>query len=254
MNTCITFEDLLSDDVNASPRCPVVVLIDSSASMGQILEGDTIPTGEIYVEDGQVWNIVSGGTCRMHKMIEGLNLLHDEIKNDEIARASVEIKLISFNDSPENLTDFELIDDFSTIPPWIDCGGETAIGDALYHAMEEVDIRKNYYKTEGIPYYQPWIILMTDGKPTIDDWQAPAGRLKELAEKRHIVFIGAGIGDQYDAETLSQIVPSPEFQIDIKDNEFRKFFKWLSASIAAAGNSTAGEDIKLLPYDENWVY
>ncbi len=42
----------------------------------------------------------------------------------------------------------------------------TPMGEAVEMAIKILNERKSEYKTAGVEYYQPWLVLMTDGQPT----------------------------------------------------------------------------------------
>lgn len=42
---------------------------------------------------------------------------------------------------------------------------ETFLGEAVELALSELDSRKRTYRAHGVEYYQPWLVVMTDGVP-----------------------------------------------------------------------------------------
>ena len=53
-------------------------------------------------------------------------------------------------------------------PPTIEPGGGTCLSFALNVALDAVAQRKDDYRMNGISYYRPWIVLLTDGYPEHD--------------------------------------------------------------------------------------
>ena len=107
--------------------------------------------------------------------------------------------------------------------------------------------RKAEYKREGVSYYQPWLVLMSDGAPT-DDWQQAAEQLRGLAESRKVVSLPIGIGSA-DLDVLSQFSNRPAKPL--AGLKFREFFSWLSQSMARVSQSTPGTAVKL-PATSGW--
>ena len=236
---------------NPTPRCPVVLVLDRSYSMNQIIANAGAETGNTYFADGQIWTEVIDGTTRMDELNSGLNVFFREILDDEIAKYSVELKIISFGSSVKHesgFISFSDIDKYNSTALIPD--GDTALGAALQQGLESLEARKVFYKNNGIPYYQPWMVLMTDGRPT-DEWEAPSNRAKELAAASKLNFFGVGIGYGYDHQCLAEIVPKNRPPAALQETKFREFFKWLSESLNLVSRSQTGERIAL-PTTENW--
>ena len=52
---------------NPEQRCPCVLLLDTSGSMGEIVQNSGKPLGYTIQQDGQTYNAVSGGTSRIDR-------------------------------------------------------------------------------------------------------------------------------------------------------------------------------------------
>ena len=140
---------------NPEPRCPCLLLLDTSESM----EGGPI-----------------------NELNRGLSVFRQELANDPLAMKRVEIGLVTFG--PVHLvSDFQTPDLFT--PPVLNGAGDTPMGAAIAGGLEMVRQRKQAYKANGIPYYRPWIFMITDGAPT-DDWRAAAAMIKEEIGRAHV--------------------------------------------------------------------
>jgi uncharacterized protein YegL len=141
---------------NPEPRCPVILLCDTSGSMA----GEPIKA-----------------------LKEGLAAFQNDVYRDEIASLRVEVALVSFG--PVRLAqDFVTIDNFT--PPQLTADGVTPMGEAIEYALDLLEKRKETYKTNGIQYYRPWVFLITDGAPT-DSWQNAAYRVREAEAQRRLL-------------------------------------------------------------------
>jgi uncharacterized protein YegL len=184
---------------NPEPRCPCVLLLDTSGSMrGQ-------PVNELN---------------------QGIRIFKDELMADEMAAKRVEVAIISFG-PVQTVTDFQTADVFQ--PPLLEAQGDTPIGAAIEAGLALLEQRKQSYRRNGVAYYRPWIFLITDGGPT-DYWQAAAEKVKAGEAANHFSFFSVGVeGARIDV--LSQIgLREPQ---KLKELRFRDLFIWLSKSLGS---------------------
>ncbi len=206
---------------NPQARCAVSLLLDTSGSM-------------------------AGEPIRL--LNEGVNLFCSEVYKDDIARFSVEFEMISFGGKAERVMPFTSFADEKILPFELSANGSTPMGAAIEIAMASQAERKKFYKSAGIPYYQPWMIIMSDGQPT-DAWQEPARIARDLSDSKKLVFLGIGVGNSVDIDTLGRICPANRPPKILKDLRFSEFFLWLSESMKEVGRSSVGDTIKLPPRD-----
>ncbi len=217
MDDYISFEQIPfgSDNFadNPEPRCPCVLLLDTSGSM--------------YGEPVKQLN-------------EGVRVFKQELMNDPLALKRVEVAVVTFG--PVTIrSDFHTVPNF--FPQELETTGNTPIGAAILTAVDLVTKRKKEYKTNGISYYKPWIILITDGSPT-DDWEAAAEKVKAGEENKSFAFFAIGV-EGANMNILSRI--SVRAPLKLKGLMFREFFMWLSASMKMVSAKNPGTAMNLLP-------
>jgi len=197
---------------NPEPRCPVVLLLDTSGSM-------------------------SGKPIQ--ELNAGIELFRDELMADTLASKRVEIAIIGFG-PVQVIQDFVTVDYFN--PPQLKAQADTPMGRAIETALDLLQSRKDIYKANGIGYYRPWVFLITDGGPT-DHWKTAATRVQEGEKKKSFSFFCIGVeGSRVDI--LAQI--SIRQPLNLKALRFRDLFLWLSSSLASVSRSTVGDDVPLL--------
>jgi uncharacterized protein YegL len=202
---------------NPENRCPVVLLLDTSASMS----GEPIEA-----------------------LNQGINTFKDDVLKDSQAALSIEIAIITFGDRVNLQQDFVTIDEFN--PPYLETTGLTPMGAAIEEALDLVETRKNLYKQNGISYYRPWIVLITDGAPT-DDWEDAAERIKQAEENRKCTFFAVAV-EGADIDQLREIAPAQRPPVKLNGLNFRELFIWLSASTkAVAASGKSGQAVALPP-------
>ena len=113
-------------------------------------------------------------------------------------------------------------------------------------ALDCLDTRKNEYKSAGVDYFQPWLVLMTDGAPngSSDELKRAISRTNELANNRGLTIFPIGIGSETDMACLAKFSP-PRPPLRLKGTNFKGFFEWLSARVSRTSQSMPGDKIKL---------
>jgi uncharacterized protein YegL len=203
----VTFAD------NPEPRCPCLLLLDSSGSMSGK------PISELNA---------------------GLKAFKEELQSDSLAVKRVEVAIVTFG--PVNI-----INDFNTaqnfVIPTLEAGGDTPMGEAIKRGIELIKNRKNEYKTNGISFYRPWIFLITDGAPT-DEWERSASAIREGEAGKSFAFFAVGVQNA-DMNILKQI--SVREPLKLQGLKFRELFQWLSNSMKSVSRSNPGDKIQLAP-------
>ncbi len=240
-NNLLRIEDLVN---NPTPRVPVCLCLDISGSMGAV-EGDCVETGETVYEDGETWNIVTGGTSRISELEAGVEAFYKEIREDEMTLYSAEICIVTFGDKAECLADFANIERQQELPRLCP-SGDTAMGEGVNLALDLLERRKQEYRDKGVDYYQPWLILMTDGQPNGDEGELARtiSRTVDMVNNKKLTVFPIGIGGQADMGVLNEFSPKRS-ALKLKGLKFREFFVWLSQSLSRTSMSMPGEVIKL---------
>lgn len=215
---------------NPTPRLAVCLCLDCSPSMS----GDPslgAPPGTIGVP--------------IDELNEGVRAFFQSVRDDPRARYAAEISLVGFSGEAELLLDFDPIE--KVAPPTLflelEHGG-TSIGSAVDKALAALERRKNEYQSAGVDYFQPWLVLMTDGQPTDMTHLAVSERVREMVSGRKLSVFAIGIGDGADMGVLGMFSPT-RAPLKLKGLSFPEFFEWLSRSVSTVSQSTPGEKVKL---------
>jgi uncharacterized protein YegL len=222
------FKELGSLEENPTPRCLCTFIIDASDSM----MGDKISS--------------------LHRGFVGFI---NDLKEDDFAKYSVELQVIIASGEKSSLS--QAVTDVQSYrpPDSFQTEGRTPLGDAVSEALRRTNTRKNQYKEHGVSYYQPWIVILTDGVPT-DQYKEAAANLRELVQARKITsFIVSVDSTATGRQVLQQFCVEGQIVHELKDvSSFSKLFKWFSASISQVSKSVPGTDISeiSLPETSSW--
>lgn len=208
---------------NSSPRCPVVLAVDTSGSM----RGDKID-----------------------EVNRGVQKFLDFIKKDYLCKKRVELAIVSFNDTPLIISDFGPAETKQFIP--LQAKGGTNMAPALEKVLNIIDARKREYKNHGRNYFRPMVFFMTDGGPADEKkFLEMKSKVYELTKQKHLVFFAIKIGFEKDGEqdkrhsqllqNFDCMVPSGRLDLD----KIGDFFNWLSKSVNQVSNSASTNRLEI---------
>lgn len=240
----IRMQDLL--DI-PDPHVPVGLCLDTSGSMNSCEGG--VDTGRTTVIDGKTYRVVTGGgPTRLDTLQKGLGLFYDAVYNDENARYAAEISIVTFDDSARVMTDFSRVEynDVRENPPVLKASGRTSLGEGLNLTLDLLDKRKKEYKERGVDYYQPWLVIMTDGENNGSEASLARARqrIHELVNASKLCVFPFLIGKDEGLETLASLSPAQE-PMRISVTQMKGMFKWLGKSIAEVSNQCIGTDHRI---------
>lgn len=217
---------------NPENRCPVMLVLDGSASM----RGDAID-----------------------ELNAGVRAFQQQVMMDEAASLRVELGIVRFGGSAELVQDFTTLDGFDgatggpLAPPTLEAWGNTPLGAGLDLGLRALEARKSVYRRHGIHYYRPWLFLITDGEPTDGPvWQHAAMSAQEADLTKRLCFFVVGV-EGADMDILSEIASPSRPPLMLEGLRFRSLFQWLSASMRRVSVSRVGAETIALPPVDGWA-
>jgi len=244
-NALILRQKALIDNPDA--RVPICLVLDASYSMSGIVAGDTVDTGKRVNRDGTEWRIVEGENLvtRMDELNAGLKQFFSELLEDPSAKRAAEVCIVAFAAEAEIIRDFEPLGEAHCgIKLDVSDQGQTSLGKGVELALQLLDQRKTEYKSAGVDYYQPWLVVITDGQPTDDSHHRIANDIKIRVEAKKLSVFPIAVGELSDLTQLAVISPGRK-PLKLKGTKFRELFQWLSKSVSRVSSSIPGEKVPL---------
>lgn len=211
-------EDSIEFVENPEPRCPCVLLLDTSASM----QGDPISA-----------------------LNEGLEAFRYELVLDPVAARRVEVAVVTFDSEVQLVQDFVTPDRFEV--PLLTAQGRTHMAAAIETALDLVERRKAQYRANDIGYYRPWVFMLTDGEPQGEshaEVKRVAERVRREEKGKRVAFFAVGV-EGANLARLEEIASRAPLRL--RGLDFREMFVWLSRSMHAVSRSRPDERIALAP-------
>ncbi len=203
---------------NPEPRCPCVLLLDTSGSM----KGEPIEA-----------------------LNQGLQAFKEDVCKDTAAGRRVEVAVVTFDNEVKVVQDFVTIDDFE--PPVLSAQGLTCMGGGILKALDMIRDRKAAYKAGGVSYYRPWVFMITDGEPQGESDEIvnqATQRVHDAENHKRVAFFAVGV-ENANLLRLKQIVVREPLRL--RGLAFREMFVWLSGSMTAVSHSKTDDQIALPP-------
>jgi uncharacterized protein YegL len=209
---------------NYEQKCTVALIVDISGSMSE--------------------------HNRLTNMVNGLTAFIKEVQEDENLKNKLEIGIIPYNHichtpvGPALAADLQL--------PQLQAEGGTFAIQAIQAGIQMVADRKAWYRTNGLSYYRPWVIYITDGEPDprefLEDFEAKwndlAQQIRQAEQQKTFCFLSLGV-DQFKPDYLDRIKQAQIPVYKMSGLKFTDFFKWLSATIAdVAKGADVGKAVK----------
>lgn len=180
----------------------------------------------------------------INELNNGLIEFGKALEQDAQARGCADVCVISFNSYVQMEVPFCPAMNYSA--PKLTANGLTSMNEAIIAGLNALEERKNLYKSYGIPYYRPWIFLMTDGEPTDTNREGAAKQmLGDAIRNKKVNFFPMGIGNANIQKLMAYTEGGSRMVLKATASNFKEAFVWLSSSISAVTNSFDAEKVSI---------
>jgi uncharacterized protein YegL len=196
---------------NYEQKCTVALVVDTSGSMSE--------------------------HSRLANMVAGLAAFIKEVQEDENLKNKLEIGIVAFSHECRRAVEPSLAADIQL--PELKAEGGTFSIQAIQAGIQMVSDRKAWYRANGLSYYRPWVIHITDGEPDPREfpgefeakWDELAQQIRQAEQQKTFCFLSLGV-DEFKPAYLERIKQAQIPVYKMSGLKFTDFFKWLSATIA----------------------
>lgn len=167
------------------------------------------------------------------------------IKANDDTKAATDIAIVTFGSSVEIVMPFGKIKD-EGLPEISASTTLTPIGEGILTSLELLNARKEGYKELGIKYYQPWLVVITDGAPqgpnSMANMELAIKACNELESEDKLVIFNIGVGSSVDYDILKRVSLKREEPISVSSSDFGKLFEFLGSSSSSIVSSGMSDD------------
>lgn len=215
------YEDFNSGDFAKSTkkRLPICFCLDTSGSM-------EAPT--------------ASGKTRNQELNEAFSKFISAMKANEEVNSSADIAIVTFGGTAAIHKNFGPIS--STDIPQIEAKARslTPLGEAVQIGLKLLEIRKQGYKDKGIKYFQPWLVVLTDGEPegkdAVENMEEAIRATTTLEKANKLVVFNIGIGSDANLEILQRLSVKREHPISVDATDLDTLFSFLGSSSESVVN------------------
>lgn len=227
------------EDSGSTCFLPVCFCLDTSKSMEKKDGGTDRLTNERI------------GPSRIALLQEGMKTFLEAIGKDLTTRYMVEVAIVTFDDTARLMRNFTLVEralfDSSgrfvrsvaaEFPKLETNGKQTAMGEGVCLALDMLQKCKEDYSEYGVEYYQPWLVLISDGGDNGSPlkFREAKQRIHDLVRQDKLTVYPIAVGSEKSRECLNELSPVNK-AINLNSVDLPSLFRFLSQSAATVTHS-----------------
>jgi uncharacterized protein YegL len=219
-------DEPVDERTDPTPRLPVSLCLDVSSSMRGV---------------------------PIKAMNAGLKALYAALAGDPRTKAAAQIGLTAFAREARPVGDFETLGaapsppDLKVLLGGPDAGGlapGTNLGLGVKVAVDRLVSRVKCNRDQGLSAYRPFLVIISDGMPTVGRIEEVAKEVRGLEQRRRLAVMPLGAGPNADLDALSQFAAA-RHAVCLEGYRFDLFFHFLYESIVAVSTSRPGDRVRL---------
>lgn len=222
---------------------PVVLLLDVSGSMDEVVSGTFTRTGQMVERDGKTWEMVDGGVTRIQLLNEAVSKVLATLAKQEGMGFEFLLSVFTFGET----VSLHLAPTAAATAAWtaMQADGETPLGAALGLVKEMIEDRARTPSRA----YRPTVVLVSDGRPT-DEWEAPLADFVTNGRSSKCDRMAMAIGKEADEAMLQKFIAGTEHKLFRAEDAatIHEFFKLVTMSVTMRSRS---QDPDVVPSEKD---
>jgi uncharacterized protein YegL len=192
----------------------------------------------------------------MKQLNQALTEYYAKINSDPLVAASAQVGITAFAGEVWSTPEFDNLTQGQR-PPALDVlmkgilprplKDGTDFGAGVHEATNRLleQVKKN--REAGVPVYRPFLVIISDGKPTRRNYGKLTGQVQALEKAGKLLVFPVAVGPDADTATLSGFSCDPARPaLPLKDyRAFSGLFNFLFASMRQWSQSTPGQQVSL---------
>lgn len=181
---------------------------------------------------------------RMDELNDAFSKFIETMKNSPEVSASADIGIVTFGGDVRIAQQFIPVSNLNHSPINVNIKSLTPLGEAIQLSLKLLEVRKNAYKQRGIKYYQPWLVVLTDGEPegknAKKSMEEAISLTTKLEKENKLVVFNVGIGEDANLDELKKLSVKRNEPISVTETRLDELFTFLGASSESV---IGGDDI-----------
>ena len=226
---------------NGGPFLPVCLCLDTSKSMRQKASKNDGPNGP----------------SRLETLQSGIVRFYNAVSRNPDACDTVNTAIVTFDSRTTLVENFHFMKNHTPPQLRLDRTEGTAMGPGMNLALDLIESYGETLKRNGVERYTPWLILMSDGLPSVGRVASRHAkeRIQTLVRQNRLCVFPFGIGTESNLAELNEYSPEQE-AFHLEGYQMAKLFDWLSlkAISVSTGETNGRTKIGLEKYEvESWA-
>lgn len=171
---------------------------------------------------------------RMDELNDAFSKFIETMKNNPEVSASADIGIVTFGGDVRIAQQFIPVSNLNHNSINVNMKSLTPLGEAIQLSLKLLEVRKNAYKQRGIKYYQPWLVVLTDGEPegknAKKSMEEAIAQTTKLEGDNKLVVFNVGIGADANLDELKKLSVKRKEPISVTETKLDELFTFLGAS------------------------
>ncbi len=183
---------------------------------------------------GSMIRSTANDTPRIQELNESFRRFLETMRSNEAVAEAADIAVLTFGGTVRIEQNMTPIDQMPEQRYLVRKHTMTPLGEAILGGIQLLELRKEAYKKKGIKYFQPWLVVLTDGEPegytAMEAMDEAVETVHKLEAEQKLVVFPVGVGDDVEFSQLGRLSSRMSHLIRMDADKLDSFFQFLNAS------------------------